>query len=97
MSMGKFDIVRQKFVSPCHFGDHKCLPQMQLLSHIDGVDDFRWIPSIREAILDSGEITREIESCSILFLEDTRWEFRLLREYDSYTSIIILGGNSLFY
>jgi len=69
---------------------------VELLTDIDRINNLLRIPSIREAILDGGEIAREIESCSILFLEDTGRELHLFRKYDSYTSIFILCRDSFF-
>ena len=68
---------------------------MELLAYIDTIDDLRWIPSVGHPVLDSSQITRQIESCSILFLEDTRWYLGLLWEYDTDTPILILRCDSL--
>jgi len=68
---------------------------MELLTYIYRIDDLRWIPTVSETIFDSCEIAREIESCSILLLEDTRREFCFFRENYPNTSIFIRSCYSL--
>jgi hypothetical protein len=81
--------------SPCFFGYPDSLSQMELLTNIDTVDDLRWIPTVGHTILDCSKVTREIESCSVLFLENTRWYLSLLWEDNSDTPILVLSGDSL--
>ena len=91
--MKEFDILE----SPCLFCYPECLPEVELLANIDRVDDLRWIPAIGHPVFDCCQIAREIESCSILFLEDTRWYLGVLWEYDPDTPIFILSCYSLLY
>lgn len=81
--------------SPCFPSYPDSLSQVELLTYIDTVDDLRWIPTVGHTILDRSKVTRKIESCSVLFLEDTRWYLGLLWEYDPDTPILVLSCDSL--
>ena len=80
---------------PCHLGNSKSLLEVELLADIYRIYELRGIPSVRETILDSCEVRGEIESCSILFLEDTRGDFGFFSKYYTNTSILILSCDSL--
>lgn len=70
---------------------------MELLTNIDRINDFFRIPAIGQAVLYRSQITREVESCSIFFLEDTGWKLALFWKYHTNASIFICGGDSFFY
>ena len=65
------------------------------MADIDTIDDLRWIPSVGHPVFDRCKITREIEPCSVLFLEDARWYLGFLWEDDSDTPILVLSCDSL--